>query len=105
MAEYFIKNSPHRQPTHPGAILREDVLPAMGISVSEFARRIGVSRQMLHRILAESHGITPETALRVGEFVGNGADLWLRMQQDHDLWQARRAMKPALDRIRRNKAA
>ena len=64
MAEYFIKNSPHRQPTHPGAILREDVLPAMGISVSEFARRIGVSRQMLHRILAESHGITPETALR-----------------------------------------
>ncbi len=77
----------------------------MGISVGEFARRIGVSRQVLHRILAENHGITPEMALRIGEFVRNGPDLWLRVQQDYDLWQARRAMKPALDRIRRNKAA
>ncbi len=99
------RNQPKRCPTHPGAILREDVLPAMGISVGEFARRIGVSRQVLHRILAENHGITPEMALRIGEFVRNGPDLWLRMQQDYDLWQARRAMKPALDRIRRNKAA
>ncbi len=105
MAEYLVKSSPKREPTHPGAILREDVLPALGISVSEFARRIGVSRQVLHRILAESHGITPEMALRIGEFVGNGAHLWLRMQQDYDLWQARRVMKPMLDRIRRNKAA
>jgi addiction module HigA family antidote len=105
MAEYLVKGSPKRQPTHPGAILREDVLPALEISVSEFARRIGVSRQVLHRILAESHGITPEMALRIGEFVGNGADLWLRMQQDYDLWQARRALKPTLDRIRRSKAA
>lgn len=105
MAEYVVTGALKRQPTHPGAILREDVLPAMGISVSEFARRIGVSRQVLHRILAEDHGVTPEMALRIGEFVGNGPDLWLRLQQDYDLWQARRAMKPALDRIRRNKAA
>lgn len=105
MAEYFVRTTPKRRPTHPGAILREDVLPAMRISVSEFARRIGVSRQVLHRILAESHGITPEMALRIGEFLGNGPELWLRMQQDYDLWQARGALKPTLDRIRRNKAA
>ncbi|MCR4345805.1 MAG: HigA family addiction module antitoxin [Sulfuricaulis sp.] len=105
MAEYLVKNNPKRRPTHPGAILREDVLPAMTISVSEFARGLGVSRQVLHRILAETHGITPEMALRIGEFLGNGAELWLRMQQDYDLWQARDAMKPTLDRIRRNKAA
>lgn len=105
MAEYPAKNSPKRRPTHPGAILREDVLPAMVISVSEFARRIGVSRQVLHRILAETHGITPEMALRIGEFLGNGPELWLRMQQDYDLWQVRDDMKPELDRIRRNKAA
>lgn len=50
----------HRMPpTHPGEILREDVLPELGISVSEFARRIGVSRQILHRILARTHGVTP----------------------------------------------
>ena len=105
MAEYLVKNIPKRRHTHPGAILREDVLPSMTISVSEFARRIGVSRQMLHRILAETHGVTPEMALRIGEFLGNGPELWLRMQQDYDLWQARDAMKPTLDRIRRNKAA
>lgn len=105
MAEYFVRSSPKRRPTHPGAILREDVLPAMRISVSGFARRIGVSRQVLHRILAETHGITPEMALRIGEFLGNGPELWLRMQQDYDLWQARGAMKPTLERIRRNKAA
>jgi addiction module HigA family antidote len=105
MAEYLVKNSPKRRPTHPGAILREDVLPAMTISVSEFARRLGVSRQVVHRILAETHGITPEMALRIGEFLGNGPELWLRMQQDYDLWHARNAMKPTLDRIRRKKAA
>lgn len=105
MAEYLVKNGPKRRPTHPGAILREDVLAAMTISVSEFARGLGVSRQVLHRILAETHGITPEMALRIGEFLGNGPELWLRMQQDYDLWQARDAMKPTLDRIRRNKAA
>jgi addiction module HigA family antidote len=105
MAEYLVKHSPKRRPTHPGAILREDVLPGMTISVSEFARGLGVSRQVLHRILAETHGITPEMALRIGEFLGNGPELWLRMQQDYDLWQARDAMKPTLDRIRRNKAA
>lgn len=105
MAEYLVKHSPKRRPTHPGAILREDVLPAMTISVSEFARGLGVSRQVLHKILAEMHGITPEMALRIGEFLGNGPELWLRMQQDYDLWQARDTMKPTLDRIRRNKAA
>ena|SRR3989344_8683277 len=105
MTEYLVKNSPKRRPTHPGAILREDVLPAMTISVSEFARGLGVSRQVLHKILAETHGITPEMALRIGEFLGNGPELWLRMQQDYDLWQAQDTMKPILDRIRRNKAA
>ncbi len=58
-----------REPTHPGAILREDVIPKMGISVSEFARRIGVSRQTLHKILAETDSITPNTALRIGKLI------------------------------------
>ena len=47
-----------RAPTHPGAILREDVLPALGISVSQAARDLGISRQMLHRILAEEASVT-----------------------------------------------
>jgi hypothetical protein len=50
---------------HPGAIPKEDVVPEMKISVSEFVRRIGVSRQILHRILAETSGITPEDSLQM----------------------------------------
>lgn len=91
----------HRPPTHPGELLREDILPAMGISVSEFARRIGVSRQSVHRILAETHSVTPEMALRIGRLVGNGPRLWLQMQQEYDLWCASRALRRELPGIER----
>ena len=90
---------PQRELTHPGAVLREDVIPEMGISVSEFARRIGVSRQMLHKILSETDSITANTALRIGKLVGNGPEIWLTMQQRYDLWHAERELKEQLDRI------
>lgn len=90
---------PQREPTHPGAVLREDVLPEMGISVSEFARRIGVSRQTLHKILAESDSITPNTALRIGKLLGNGPEIWLTMQQRYDLWRTERELQHELERI------
>jgi len=77
-----------RQPSHPGEILREDVLPALGLSVTAAARQLRISRQALHRILAGKAGISPEMAIRLGRFCGNGPGLWLRMQQAHDLWQA-----------------
>lgn len=77
-----------RKPTHPGAILREDVLPSLGMSVSAIARGLGVSRQMLHAVLAERSGISPEMALRLGVLLGNGAQLWVNMQMKYDLWQA-----------------
>ncbi len=85
-----------RQPTHPGAILREDVLPALDMSVSAFARNMGVSRQMLHGILAERTGITPETALRLGALLGNGAQLWIDMQSRYDLWVAQTKLHEVL---------
>jgi len=88
-----------RRPTHPGAILREDVLPALGLSVSEAARQLGVTRQTLHRILAERVSVTPEMAVRLGRFCGNGPGLWLRMQQACDLWQAERALQGVLEHI------
>jgi antitoxin HigA-1 len=88
-----------RRPTHPGAILREDVLPALGLSVSEAARQLGVTRQTLHRIMAEKASITPEMAARLGRFCGNGPGLWLRMQQGYDLWRAERELGPELKKI------
>ena len=99
MGEYTVKRPLNRPPTHPGQILREDVLPALDISVSEAARRMGISRQQLHRVLACTHPITTEMALRIGKFAGNGPGLWLRMQQTYDLWHAEQRMKSELSKI------
>ena len=88
-----------RPPTHPGAILREDVYPTLQISVSEFARHLGISRQTLHAVLSERSAISPELALRLGTFLGNGPQLWIEMQSRYDLWQAERKLKKILSRI------
>lgn len=101
MTEYPAKRHPNRPPTHPGAVLREDVLPALRLSVTESARRLHVSRQTLHELLAERKSFTPEMALRIGKLAGNGAAFWLRMQQDHDLWHAERKLADELRSIRR----
>jgi len=99
MGEYFVKRPLKRPPVHPGEILREDVLINLGLSVSEAARRLGVSRQQLHRVLACTHPITTEMALRIGKFAGNGPGLWLRMQQIYDLWYAEHRMADELSKI------
>src|SRR4030067_2396221 len=99
MGEYFVKRPVSRPPVHPGEILREDVLPALGLSGSEAARRLGISRQQLHRVLACTHPITTEMALRIGKFAGNGPGLWLRMQQAYDLWYAENRMKNDISMI------
>ena len=100
MGEYLVKRPIKRQPVHPGEILREDVLKTLGLSVSEAARRLGVSRQQLHRILACTHPVTTEMALRIGKFAGNGPGLWLRMQQAYDLWNAENRMAGELSKIK-----
>jgi len=75
-----------RKPTHPGAILREDVLPDLGITQGEFADRLGVSRRTVSEVLHERRPVTPDMAIRLGKLLGNGAGLWLRMQQAVDVW-------------------
>ena len=88
-----------RQPTHPGEILREDVLPALRLSVTEAARQLRVTRQTLHRILSGRSAVTPEMAVRLGKFCGNGPDFWLRMQQAHDLWRAQERLRAEIEKI------
>ena len=75
-----------RKPTHPGATLREDVLSELGITQGEFADRLGVSRCTVSEVLHERRPITPDMAIRLGKLLGNGAGLWLRMQQAVDVW-------------------
>jgi len=77
---------PRRCPTHPGAILREDALPALKMTQKEFADWIGVSRLTVSEILNEKRSISPDMAMRLGKALGNGPEIWLRMQQTLDLW-------------------
>jgi antitoxin HigA-1 len=98
MTLYPAKRS-ERQPTHPGAILREDVLPALGMKINAAAVHLGITRQQLHRILAEKSGVSPEMAVRLGKFCGNGADLWLSMQQAYDLFHARKKLARDIGKI------
>ena len=90
-----------RKPTHPGTILREDVLLELNMSVIAFSRSLGVSRQTLHAVLAERSGISPEMALRLGVLLGNGAQLWLDMQTRYDLWQAEAKLHDVLLQMQR----
>lgn len=79
-------------PTHPGALLRHDVLPALDLTIKDAAAALGVSRQALHAILREDRpaSISPDMAVRLGKLCGNGARLWLNMQAAYDLWHAER---------------
>lgn len=76
----------NRAPSHPGALLRQVVLPELGITQGEFADQLGVSRRTVSEILHERRPITPDMAIRLGKLLGNGAGLWLRMQQALDVW-------------------
>jgi addiction module HigA family antidote len=75
-----------RRPTHPGAVLRLDILPATGLSISGMAERLSMSRQSLHRILAEEQPVTAATALKLARLLNTSPDLWLNMQRAVDLW-------------------
>lgn len=105
MTREYKAGSPGLPPVHPGTVLREDVLPAAGLSVSAAARALGVSRQTLHGVLAGRHAVTPAMALRLGRLFGNGPMLWLQMQQAYDLWHAERELAGVLERIETVQAA
>jgi antitoxin HigA-1 len=81
---------PNRRPTHPGAILREDVLPALDITQTELAERLGVSRVSVSELLHEHRALSAEMAARLAKLLQVSAESWLRMQAALDLWQVRR---------------
>lgn len=88
------------RPTHPGEILREDVLPALEITKTRFAKLLRVSRQTLYDLLGEKQPVTPQMALRLGRLLGNGPDIWLRMQGSYDLAAQADALAAELAQIR-----
>ena len=89
-------------PPHPGEMLREDILPALGLTVTEAAALLGVTRAALSRVLNGRAAVSPEMALRIEGWLGveNGgrADVWIAQQAAYDLWKARAAGAPAVQR-------
>jgi addiction module HigA family antidote len=75
---------------HPGELLREDILPALGRSKTEIAGLLGISRQTLHDIMTEKQPVTVAMAVRLGKLVGNGPVFWLNLQRAYDLERAER---------------
>ena len=88
----MVERHPSVDPVHPGAILREDVLPALAISKTAVAEALGISRQTLYDILNEKQPVTAEMAVRFGKLFGNGAGFWVNLQRIYDLALAERAV-------------
>ncbi len=89
-------------PPHPGLTLRDDVLPALGLSVTEAAQQLDVARVTLSRVLHGRAAISPAMALRIEAWLGvergGEARLWLAEQSAYDLWQVRKAGAPKVKR-------
>ena len=96
-------NTMHKPP-HPGETLREDVLPALGLSVTDAAAQLGVTRVALSRVLNTRAGISPEMALRLERWLGvdhgGRASVWLGMQAAYDLWQVQKNARSMLIKIK-----
>ena len=102
-AEQRVERGPGFPPAHPGEILREDVLPALGIPKKRLADHLGISRQTLYAVLREERPVTADVAARLGRAFGNSAAFWLNLQSRHDAWHADR--NPEIAKITKLKAA
>jgi addiction module HigA family antidote len=91
--------SKHRKPTHPGAILREDVLSSLDIKQTELAHRLGVSRRTISQILNEHRPLTPDMAIRLAHFLGTTPESWLNMQLALDVWELERKNAKVYEQI------
>lgn len=93
----YSREEMQRQPTHPGYVVRLE-LEELGMTVSEAAERLGVARPTLSQLVNERKRVSPEMALRLGRFFGNGTALWMNMQARYDRWEVehdRRALREA----------
>jgi addiction module HigA family antidote len=102
-----MRNKRKRRPTHPGELLREETLPAAGLTQTELAARLGVSRRTVHELIHERRPVTPDMAHRLARVFNTTPEFWLRLQQAVDIWDALEANRRDYDRIKslRGKAA
>ena len=92
-------NRRKRRPTHPGEALREDILPAAGLTQTELARALGVSRLTISEIVLEKRAVSPDIAIRLAKYFGTSPHLWINLQKDVDLWDAMQTNRRIYTRI------
>ena len=78
-----------RKPVHPGSVFLQDVLIPLGLSITDAANRMGITRKTLSELVNEKSSCTPQMALRIAELTNTSAESWLIMQVKLDLWNAR----------------
>ena len=101
MAEYSVSRPLRRPPTHPGALMREIIEQQLRLPKTDAARRMKISRASLYAVLNGDGSVTADMALRFARMTGGSAELFLRMQEAHDLWHARHRLAGTLAKIER----
>lgn len=101
-----LRMSRMHNPPHPGEVLRDTVLRADGgLTVTDFAHLLGVSRVALSRVVNGRAAVSAELAIRLAAALGSSAESWLRMQLAYDLWHAQKKRRPKIQRLRKETAA
>lgn len=88
------------EPPHPGEYIKEDILPALGMTIKDLAGHLGVSRVALSELVNEKRSVSIEMAQRLGKAFGNGTRFWLALQMQYDIWHAERAAKISVKPLR-----
>jgi len=99
MKEYPVHRPIRRAPSHPGELMREVLIEHLKLPVAEAARRMQVSRPSLYAVINAQGAVTADMALRFARLSGGDAELYLLMQDRHDLWQAERRLAKTLAEI------
>lgn len=93
-------NTTKRRPTHPGALLREELMPATGLTQKGLAERLGVSRLTINEIVNERRAVTPDMAYRLARVFNTTPRLWLNLQQAVDVWETYQVNRTLYDKIK-----
>ena len=88
-----------RKPTHPGEILREELMTELGISIAQLAKLLGVSRQTVNELVHERRAVSPDMALRLGKLFDMSPQSWLNLQHNVDLWDSLELHRADIDAV------
>ncbi len=100
------RSMPGFEPPHPGDYLREDILPELGMSITQLASHLGVSRASLSELVNGHRSVSLDMAQRLGQAFGNGTRFWMALQMQRDIWLAERGSRIVVKPVRRkNRAA